>query len=45
MLDEQEDNERSRPTTPVSERPTEPPRLLRYCLFGRRIEEVPEFFL
>ena len=43
LLDEVEDKVNSPPTTPVSERPTEPPRLLRSHPFGRRIEKVPEF--
>ena len=38
VLDELENKENSPPTTPVSERPIEPPRLLRSPLFGRRIE-------
>ena len=31
------------PTTPVSERPTEPPRLQRSRAFGARIENVPDY--
>ena len=42
VLDE-EDNENSSPTTPVSERPTEPPRLLKSRPFRGRIENVKEF--
>ena len=42
-LDEEEDKENSRPTTPVSDRPTEPPRLLRSRAFGARIENVPDY--
>ena len=41
--DEEEDKENSPPTTPVSERPTERPRLLRSHPFGGRIEKLPEF--
>ena len=45
LLDEEADKENSPPltTTPVSERPTRPPALLRSCPFGRRIENVPCF--
>ena len=43
VLDEEEDKETAPPTTPVSERPTEPPRLLRICPFGARIENVSDF--
>ena len=45
VLDEEEDKENSAPTTttPVSERPTEPPRLLRSRAFGARIENVPDY--
>ena len=45
VLDEEEDKENSAPTTttPVSERPTEPPRLLRSRTFGVRIENVPDY--
>ena len=45
VLDEEEDKENSAPTTttPVSERPTEPPRLLRSRPFGTRIENVPDY--
>ena len=39
--DEEEDKENV--TTPVSERPTEPPRLLRSRAFGTRIENVPDY--
>ena len=43
LVDEEEDKENSPPTTttPVSERPTRPPVLLRSCSFGTRIENVP----
>ena len=46
LLDEEEDKENSPPppTTPVSERPTRPPALLRKCPFGSRIENVPDYF-
>ena len=40
VLDKEEDKENvpfPAPSTPVSERPTEPPRLLRSCAFGARI--------
>ena len=43
VLDEEQDKENARPTTPVSERPTEPPRLLRSRAFGARIENVPDY--
>ena len=45
VLDEEEDKENSAPTTPtpVSERPTKPPRLLRSRAFGARIENVPDY--
>ena len=42
VLDEEEDKNSSA-TTPVSERPTEPPRLLRSRPFRRRTENVKEF--
>ena len=44
LLDEEEDKEKFPPTTttPVSERPTRPPALLRSRPFGTRIENVPE---
>ena len=44
LLDEEEDKQNSPPppTTPVSERPTRPPSLLRNRPFGRRIEKIPE---
>ena len=40
LLDEEEEKENSHapPTTPVSERPTEPPALLRSCSFGTGIK-------
>ena len=45
VLDEEEDKENSAPppvpSTPVSERPTEPPILLRSLAFGSRIENAP----
>ena len=45
VLDEEEDKENapSPPSTHVSERPTEPPRLLRSRTFGVRIENVPHY--
>ena len=43
VLDEEQDKENAPPTTPVSERPTEPPRLLRSRAFGARIEDVPDY--
>ena len=45
LHDEEEDKENSPPprTTPVSERPTRPPALLRSCPFETRIENVPDF--
>ena len=43
VLDEEEDKENAAPTTPVSERPTEPPRLLRSRAFGARTENVPDY--
>ena len=42
VLDEDDDKENSLPTTPVSERPSEPPRLLRSRPFRTRIINVPE---
>ena len=42
VLDEEEDKENAPPTTPVSDRPTEPPKLQRSRAFGARIENVPE---
>ena len=43
VLDEEQDKENAPPTTPVSERPTEPPRLLRSRAFGARIKNVPDY--
>ena len=43
LEEEEEDKENAAPTTPVSERPTEPPRLLRSRAFGARIENVPDY--
>ena len=45
IVDDEEDKENSAPTTstPESERPTEPPRLLRSCPFGTRLEHVPVY--
>ena len=44
IVDDEEDKENSAPTTPTpeSERPTEPPRLLRCCPFGTRLGNVPD---
>ena len=42
VLDEEEDKENSPPSTLETERPTEPPRLLRSRPFGTRLETVPE---
>ena len=43
-VDDEEDKAKSAPTTttPESERPTEPPRLLRSRPFGTRLENVPD---
>ena len=45
VLDEEEDKENAPPdlSTPVSVRPTEPPRLQRSGAFGARIENVPDY--
>ena len=43
VLDEEQDKENAPPTTPVSEHPTEPPRLKRSRAFGARIENVPDY--
>ena len=43
VLDEDEDKENAAPSTPVSERPTEPPRFLRSRAFGARMENVPDY--
>ena len=52
LIDEEQDKDNSppppppplsHPTTPVSERPTQPPVLMRCCPFGTRIENVPEY--
>ena len=41
IVENEEDKENLGPTTtPESERPTEPPRLLRRCPFGTRLENV-----
>ena len=43
-LDEEDkENAPPAPLTPVSERPTEPPGLLRSCAFGARIKNVPDY--
>ena len=45
LLDEEEDKDNAPPvpSIPVSERPNEPPRLLRRRAFGARIENVPDY--
>ena len=43
LEEEEEDKENAPPTTPVSEHPTEPPRLLRSRAFGAGIENVPDY--
>ena len=43
VLNEEEDKENALPTTPVSERPTEPPRLQECRAFGAKIENVPYY--
>ena len=48
VLEEEEDKDNAPPclpppTTPVSVRPTEPPRLLRSRAFGPRKENVPDY--
>ena len=45
LIDEDQDKENSSPppTTPVSERPTQLPVLMRHCPFGPRIENVPDY--
>ena len=45
VLDEEEDKENNSPppSTPLSVRPTEPPRLQRSLSFGAGIENVPEY--
>ena len=45
IVDDEEDKENSAPTTstPESERPTEPPRLLRSRPFGTQLENKPEY--
>ena len=43
VLDGEEDKGNAAPSTPVSEHPTEPPRLLRSRAFGARIENVPDY--
>ena len=42
VLDEEEDKENALPSTPESDRPTEPPRLQRSRVFGARIEKIPD---
>ena len=43
LLDDEEEDKENASPTPVSERPTEPPRLLRSRAFGARLENVPYF--
>ena len=45
LIDEEQDKENSPPlpTTPFSERPTQPSVLMRSCPFGRRNEKVPDY--
>ena len=44
VLDEEEDKDNAPPlSTPVSVRPTEPPRLQRSRAFGATIENVPDY--
>ena len=44
VLDDEEDKENSAPTTtPLSEQPPEPSRLLGGCAFGARTENVPDY--
>ena len=43
LFDEKEDKENSPPTPTVSERPTQPPALLRSRVFPTRKENVPDF--
>ena len=44
IVDDEKDKENSAPTTttPESEHPTEPHRLLRSCPFGTRLKNVPD---
>ena len=44
VLDEEEDKEKAPTTTSVSERPTEPPKLLRGRAFGARIENITDYY-
>ena len=45
LIDEEQSKEISAPlpTTPVSERPTRFPVLMRSCTFGKRTEKIPVF--
>ena len=43
LLDEEGDKQNSPPPTPVSERPTRPPALLRSRPFGTRKENIPDY--
>ena len=44
IVDDEKDKENSAPTTttPESERPTEPPKLLRSCPFGTQLDNLPD---
>ena len=44
LIDEEQDKENSLPfpTTPVSDRPTQPTVLIRRCPFGKKTENVPD---
>ena len=43
VLDEEEDKKNASPSTHVSERPIQPPRLLRSRAFGARVETIPDY--
>ena len=47
LIEEEQDKEKSpprpHPTTPVSERPTQPPVLMRSCPIGTRFENFPDY--
>ena len=45
VLDKEEDKENAPPSTPGSDRTTEPPRLQRSPGFGARIKNVPDFVI
>ena len=42
VLDKEEDKENAPLSTPVSEHPTEAPRLLKIRAFGARVKSIPE---